>query len=158
MGDKISEIKKLESEPKIIKNLFNKEEINEFLNLYKSLPITVHNKKQNVIKKRWLQGFNKKLEKIFYDRLQNEIGNFKMDNLKDENGKDILGLIQESYAPIGLHVDGGFELNNQIYKQSLIPLTSVGSTVIFKNRYYEGSTSFTQDPDELKKKNYHIYV
>ena len=153
MGDIISEIKKLESEPKIIKNLFNKEEINEFLNLYKSLPITVHNKKQNVIKKRWLQGFNKKLEKIFYDRLQNEIGNFKMDNLKDENGKDILGLIQESYAPIGLHVDGGFELNNQIYKQSLIPLTSVGSTVIFKNRYYEGSTSFTQDPDELKKKN-----
>ena len=153
MGDKISEIKKLESEPKIIKNLFNKEEINEFLNLYKSLPITVHNKKQNVIKKRWLQGFNKKLEKIFYDRLQNEIGNFKMDNLKDENGKDILGLIQESYAQIGLHVDGGFELNNQIYKQSLIPLTSVGSTVIFKNRYYEGSTSFTQDPDELKKKN-----
>ena len=153
MSDKISEIKKLESEPKIIKNLFNKEEINEFLNLYKSLPITVHNKKQNVIKKRWLQGFNKKLEKIFYDKLQNEIGNFKMDNLKDENGKDILGLIQESYAPIGLHVDGGFELNNQIYKQSLIPLTSVGSTVIFKNRYYEGSTSFTQDPDELKKKN-----
>ena len=153
MGDKISEIKKLESEPKIIKNLFNKEEINEFLNLYKSLPITVHNQKQNVIKKRWLQGFNKKLEKIFHDRLQNEIGNFKMDNLKDENGKDILGLIQESYAPIGLHVDGGFELNNQIYKQSLIPLTSVGSTVIFKNRYYEGSTSFTQDPDELKKKN-----
>ena len=153
MGDIISEIKKLESEPKIIKNLFNKEEINEFLNLYKSLPITVHNKKQNVIKKRWLQGFNKKLEKIFHDRLQNEIGNFKMDNLKDENGKDILGLIQESYAPIGLHVDGGFELNNQIYKQSLIPLTSVGSTVIFKNRYYEGSTSFTQDPDELKKKN-----
>ena len=153
MGDKISEIKKLESEPKIIKNLFNKEEINEFLNLYKSLPITVHNKKQNVIKKRWLQGFNVKLEKIFYDKLHNEIGNFKMDNLKDENGKDILGLIQESYAPIGLHVDGGFELNNQIYKQSLIPLTSVGSTVIFKNRYYEGSTSFTQDPDELKKKN-----
>ena len=153
MGDKISEIKKLESEPKIIKNLFNKEEINEFLNLYKSLPITVHNKKQNVIKKRWLQGFNEKLEKIFHDRLQNEIGNFKMDNLKDENGKDILGLIQESYAPIGLHVDGGFELNNQIYKQSLIPLTSVGSTVIFKNRYYEGSTSFTQDPDELKKKD-----
>ena len=153
MSDKISEIKKLESEPKIIKNLFNKDEINEFLNLYKSLPITVHNKKQNVIKKRWLQGFNVKLEKIFCDKLQNEIGNFKLDNLKDENGKDILGLIQESYAPIGLHVDGGFELNNQIYKQSLIPLTSVGSTVIFKNRYYEGSTSFTQDPDELKKKN-----
>ena len=44
-------------------------------------------------------------------------------------------------------------MNSQIYKQSLIPLSSVGSTVIFKNRYYEGSTSFTQDPEELKKKD-----
>ena len=75
-----------------------------------------------------------------------------MDNLLDENGKDIYGLIQESYAPIGLHVDGGFELKNHIYKQSLIPLTPVGSTVIFKNRFYEESTTFTQDPEELKKK------
>ena len=41
--------------------------------------------------------------------LKKEIGNFKMDNLQDENGKDIYGLIQESYAPIGLHVDAGFE-------------------------------------------------
>ena len=47
----------------------------------------------------------------------------------------------------------GFELKNQIYKQSLIPLSSVGSTVIFKNRFYDCSTSFTQDPEELKKKN-----
>ena len=52
-----------------------------------------------------------------------------------------------------MHVDGGFELKNQIYKQSLIPLSSVGSTVIFKNRFYDESTSFTQDPEELKKKN-----
>ena len=153
MNIKINDIKELESSPKVIKNLFSKEEINEFLKLYNDLPTTVHNKKQNVIKKRWLQGFNQKLEKVFYERLEREIGNFKMDNLKDDNGKDILGLIQESYAPIGLHVDGGFELNNKIYKQSLVPLSSVGSTVIFKNRYYGGSTSFTQDPDELKKKD-----
>ena len=76
-----------------------------------------------------------------------------MDNLLDENGKDIYGLIQESYAPIGLHVDAGFEAKSKVYKQSLIPLTPVGSTVIFKNRFYEGSTNFTQDPEELKKKN-----
>ena len=50
-------------------------------------------------------------------------------------------------------MDAGFEVNNQIYKQTLIPLSSVGSTVIFKNRFYNGSTSFTQDPEELKKKN-----
>ena len=153
MNNLISEIKKHESPPKVIENLFNEEEIQEFLKLYQNLPITVHNKKQNVIKKRWLQGFNKNLEKIFRERLEKEIGSFKMDNLKDEEGRDILGLIQESYAPIGLHVDGGFELKNQIYKQTLIPLSSVGSTVIFKNRYYDGSTNFTQDPIELAKKD-----
>ena len=154
MNEKIDDIKKLESPPKIIKKLFSEDEINEFLKLYEKLPTTVHNKKQNVIKKRWLQGFNINLEKIFRERLENQIGNFKMDNLKDEKGKDIYGLIQESYAPIGLHVDAGFELNSHIYKQSLIPLSPVGSTVIFKNRYYDGSTSFTQDPEELRKKNF----
>ena len=153
MREKIQEIKKTESPPKIIKNLYSKEEIQDFLKLYKDLPVTTHNKKQNVVKKRWLQGYSEKLEKLFLERLKKEIGDFKMDNLLDENGKDVFGLIQESYAPIGLHVDGGFELKNQIYKQSLIPLTPVGSTVIFKNRFYEMSTSFTQDPEELKKKN-----
>ena len=153
MNSITKEIKKQESPPKVIKNLFNDNEIQDFLKLYHDLPITVHNKKQNVIKKRWLQGFNLNLEKIFQERLEKEIGSFKMDNLKDEEGKDILGLIQESYAPIGLHVDGGFELKNQIYKQTLILLSSVGSTVIFKNRYYEGSTNFTQDPKELGKKD-----
>ena len=39
-------------------------------------------KKQNVIKKRWLQGYNKNLENMFYERLRNEIGEFKMDNLQ----------------------------------------------------------------------------
>ena len=153
MRKELEKIKKSESPPEVIRNLYSKEEIKEFLNLYADLPTTVHNKKQNVIKKRWLQGYNEKLEKIFYERLKKQIGDFKMDNLKDENGKDIYGLIQESYAPIGLHVDGGFELNNQIYKQSLIPLTPKGSTIIFKNRFYEESTTFTQDPEELKKKD-----
>ena len=101
MNTKIEDIKKNESPPKIVKNIFNQEEIDSFLKLYTDLPTTVHNKKQNVVKKRWLQGYNKNLEKIFCDRLKNEIGDFKMDNLKDENGKDIFGLIQESYNPIG---------------------------------------------------------
>ena len=153
MDSKIEQIKKTESPPKVLKNLFNKNEIDKFLKLYNDLPITVHNKKQNVIKKRWLQGYSEELEKIFCERLKKEIGDFKMDNLQDEKGKDIFGLIQESYAPIGLHVDAGFEYKNQIYKQSLLPLSPIGSTVIFKNRYYGGSTTFTQDPEELKKKN-----
>ena len=57
-------IKKLESTPKVIKNLYSKDEIEEFLKLYKDLPTTVHNKKQNVIKKRWLQGYSEKLERL----------------------------------------------------------------------------------------------
>ena len=51
MSNKIENIKKNESPPRVIKNIFNKDEINEFLKLYNDLPITVHNKKQNVIKK-----------------------------------------------------------------------------------------------------------
>ena len=133
MHKNIDTIKKLESPPKVIKNLFNNNIIEKFFNLYKNLPTTVHNKKQNVIKKRWLKNYSEELEKLFYEKVKNEIGDFKMDNLKDENNEDILGLFQESYNPIGLHIDGGFNLNDLIYKQSLIPLTPVGSTVIFKS-------------------------
>ena len=55
MHNKLNEIKKNESPPKVIKNLFSKDEINKFLSLYEQLPTTNHNKKQNVIKKRWLK-------------------------------------------------------------------------------------------------------
>ena len=51
MNKNINEIKRLEGSQKIIKNLFSKSEIEKFLKLYNNLPITVHNKKQNVIKK-----------------------------------------------------------------------------------------------------------
>ena len=152
MHKKIEEIKKNESSPKVIKNIFSKEEINKFIKLYKELPITVHNLKQNVIKKRWLIDYGKELEELFYKKLKNEIGDFKYDNLKTDNGNDILGLFQESYNPIGLHIDGGFNFEDLIYKQSLIPLTPVGSTVIFKNRFYGQSTNFTTDKNELEKK------
>ena len=83
------------------------------------------------------------MEELFSNRLKNEIGDFKYDNLKTNDGNEIFGLFQESYNPIGLHIDGGFNFEDLIYKQSLIPLTSVGSTVIFKNRFYGQSTSFT---------------
>ena len=153
MHKNLDEIKKLESSPKVIKNLFTKNEIEKFLDLYRKLPTTVHNKKQNVIKKRWLKNYNEELESIFYKRVKNEIGDFKMDNLKDPDNNDILGLFQESYNPIGLHVDAGFNLDEIIFKQTLIPLTSKGSTVIFKNKFYGSSTNFTIDENELKIKD-----
>ena len=149
----IDKIKQLESSPKIIKNLFSKNEIEEFIKLYKKLPTTVHNKKQNVIKKRWLKDYNMELENLFYKKVKNEIGDFKMDNLKDEKNENILGLFQESYNPIGLHVDAGFNSDEIIYKQTLIPLTSKGSTVIFKNKFYGSSTNFTIDENDLKVKD-----
>ena len=153
MHTQIEKIKKNEGKPIILKNIFSKDEIQKFINLYNELPITVHNKKQNVIKKRWLYNFGSELEELFYNKLKNEIGDFKYDNLKSEDGKDILGLFQESYNPIGLHIDGGFDFNNLIYKQSLVPLTPIGSTVIFKNRIYGKSTNFTIDENELNIKN-----
>ncbi len=153
MHKNIKKIKSLESSPKIIKNLFNNNEIERFLRLYEKLPTTVHNKKQNVVKKRWLKNYSEELEGLFYEKVKNEIGDFQMDNLKDENNEDILGLFQESYNPIGLHVDAGFNLNEIIFKQTLIPLTSKGSTVIFKNKFYGSSTNFTIDKNELKEKD-----
>ena len=152
MHTNLEKIKKLESSPKVIKKFFNQEEINEFLDLYKKLPTTVHNKTQNVIKKRWLLDYNKNLEKLFVDKLKNEIGDFKMDNLKTDNDNDILGLFQESYNPIGLHSDSGFNMKDIIYKQTLVPLTPVGSTIIFKNKFYGSSTNFTLDKKELEIK------
>ena len=153
MREQIDKIKEDEGKPIVLKNVFNRDEIEKFLQLYENLPITVHNKKQNVIKKRWLSNYGEDLEKLFYKKLSNEIGDFKYDNLKSEDGKSILGLFQESYNPIGLHIDGGFDFKDLIYKQSLIPLTPVGSTIIFKNRFYGQSTNFTIDKDELKKKD-----
>jgi len=153
MHKNIDKIKKLEGPPQIVKKLFSKTELDKFLELYNKLPTTVHNKKQNVIKKRWLKNYSNELENIFIDKVKNEIGEFKMDNLKDENNEEILGLFQESYNPIGLHVDAGFNLDEIIFKQTLIPLTSKGSTVIFKNKFYGNSTNFTIDESELKVKD-----
>ena len=54
----------------------NKSEIEKFMTLYEKLPVTTHNKKQNVIKKRWLQGYDQDLEKLFCQKLAKEIGNY----------------------------------------------------------------------------------
>ena len=72
MHKEIDKIKELEGSPKIIKNLFSKDEINKFLELYEKLPTTVHNKKQNVVKKRWLKNINQELsDNIFNLNLYN---------------------------------------------------------------------------------------
>ena len=51
MHKEIEKIKRSEGKPKVLKNIFNNQEISKFIKLYEELPITVHNKKQNVIKR-----------------------------------------------------------------------------------------------------------
>ena len=147
----INEIKKLESPPKIIK-LFSSKEIKDILDLYFSLPERTFNKKQNIRKKEWIQNYNKELDKIYFNKLKNVLGDFKMDTLKSESGEDFYGIFHESFSPLTLHVDSGFDENTIIYKQIITPLYSFGGTVFFKNRWYGKSTSFTVDKDELNFK------
>ena len=147
----IDEIKKLESLPKIIK-LFSDQEIKNISELYNSLPVTVHNQKQNIIKKRWLQNYSKSLDTMYISKLKEVLGEFKMDNFKSEKGEDFFGLFHESFSPLKLHVDSGFEEKDIIFKQVVTPLSPIGETVIFKNRWYGKSTSFTIDENELKFK------
>ena len=146
----IKKIKQFESPPKIVK-IFSEKEIKNLIELYNALPLTTFNKKQNVMKKRWLQGYNKNLESLYKVKLKEVLGDFKMDNLQSEKGEDFLGLFQESFDPLDIHVDSGFA-NNIIYKQLVTPLAPIGGTVIFSNRWYGRSTTFTIDDEELKFK------
>jgi hypothetical protein len=136
MHENLDRIKSLEGSPRVVKNFFNSNEIEKFLKLYSKLPVTVNNLKQKVIKKRWVAGFDAELENILRDKIKLEIGDFIMDNINEKDGTENLGLFQESFNPIGLHVDGGFNLKDIVYKQTLLPLSDKGETIIFKNRYY----------------------
>lgn len=147
-NERNNEIKKLEGSPKIVQ-LFSSKQIQDILDLYNSLPVTTHNKKQNIIKKRWLQNYNKSLDDLYLNKMGEALGEFQMDNLRSDDGKDFYGLFHESFSPLKLHVDSGFQDNSIIYKQVVTPLSPIGETVIFKNRWYGKSTSFTIDNAEL---------
>ena len=145
----LDKIKSLESTPKIVK-IFSEKEIKMMQELYEALPETAFNKKQKVRKKGWIPNYNKELDKIYINKLKDVLGDFKLDTLKSDSGEDFYGLYHESFSPLPLHVDTGFNKEAIIYKQAITPLSSYGQTVIFKNRWYEESTSFTIDEQELK--------
>ena len=150
----LDKIKENESPPKIV-NIFSEKEIKMIQELYADLPERVFNKTQNVRKKTWVQNYNKELDKLYFDKIKSVLGDFKMDTLKSESGEDFYGLFHESFSPLPLHVDSGFDEKVIIYKQVVTPLSSFGDTVVFKNRWYGRSTSFTIDPEELKFKPKH---
>jgi len=147
-------IKNHESNPLIIKNFLKKEEIKKIQDLYKDLPIEINNKRQKINKKKWITSFYLNLQKKIIQKIKKKIGNFKLDNPKTKNGFESFGLFQESYKPVNLHVDTGFDFKKIIFKQILLPLSSKGETVVFKNRFYGCSTTFSTDPRELKAKGY----
>ena len=150
----IEEIKKFESKPFIINNFLNEEEIKYFQKLYKLLPVEIDNKRQKIIKKKWSNKFNHELQNKYTSKLKEIIGNYKMDNPDTKEGSASLGLFQESFMPVTLHVDTGFDFKKIIYKQTLLPLSGEGETIIFKNRFYGCSTTFSIDPKELSAKGY----
>ena len=150
----LDKIKENESPPKIV-NIFSEKEIKMIQELYADLPEKVFNKTQNIRKKAWVQNYNKELDKLYYDKIKSVLGDFKMDTLKSESGEDFYGLFHESFSPLPLHVDSGFDEKAIIYKQVVTPLSSFGDTVVFKNKWYGRSTSFTIDPKELKFKPKH---
>ena len=145
----LDKIKSLEGPPKKV-NIFSEKEIKMMQELYEDLPERTYNKQQKIRKKTWEQNYNKELDKIYFNKLKEILGDFKMDNLKSKSGEDYYGLFHESFAPLPIHVDSGFNAEDVIYKQVVTPLVPVGDTIFFKKRWYGKSTTFTVNEDELK--------
>ena len=150
----IKKIKQLEEKPFIIKDFINSNEIENFIKLYKELPIEINNQRQKIIKKKWSKKFFPYFQMIYKKKLKSIIGDFEMDNPTTKDGEESLGLFQESFLPVTLHVDTGFEFDKVIYKQMLMPLSDNGETIIFKNRFYGCSTTFSINEKELSAKGY----
>tara|TARA_B100000315_G_C14324026_1_gene472154 strand:- start:46 stop:741 length:696 start_codon:yes stop_codon:yes gene_type:complete len=144
----LDKIKSLESPPKKV-NIFSEKELIMIRDVYNALPERTFNKKQNVRKKVWIQKYNKELDKIYFNKLKEALGDYKMDNLKSETGEDYYGLFHESFGPLPMHVDSGFDEESIIYKQVITPLSPIGDTIFFTKRWYGRSTSFTNNKDEL---------
>ena len=147
----LDEIKSLESPPRKV-NIFSEKEIKMIRELYDDLPERVYNKKQNIRKKAWIKNYNKELDKIYFNKIKDVLGDYKMDNLKSQTGEDYYGLFHESFSPLPIHVDTGFHAEDIIYKQVITPLTPIGDTIFFKKRWYGRSTTFTNNPEDLKFK------
>ena len=154
MLKKTKQIKKNETSPVIIKKILTKNQIKIIKHLYKNLPVEINNRRQKIIKKKWVRSYYSNLQKIILKKIKKKIGNFKLDNPKNKEGLESFGLFQESYKPVGLHADTGFDSKKIIFRQFLLPLSEKGETVIFKNRFYGCSTTFSIDPKELKAKGY----
>tara|TARA_B110000967_G_scaffold209549_1_gene266208 strand:- start:2735 stop:3430 length:696 start_codon:yes stop_codon:yes gene_type:complete len=154
MHRQINKIKKYEAKSFVIKKFLTKAQIKKIQILYKNLPIEIYNKRQKIIKKKWPIDSLLELQRLFVKKIRKKTGYFKTDNPRTKEGYKSFGLFQESYKPVNVHVDTGYDFKKILFKQFLLPLSSKGETVIFKNRFYGCSTTFSIDPKELKAKGY----
>ena len=92
----LDKIKSLEAPPKKV-NIFSEKEIKMIQELYVSLPERTFNKKQNIKKKAWIQNYNKALDKIYFNKLKDFLGDFEMDNLKSDSGVDTTGFFMKVF-------------------------------------------------------------
>ncbi len=150
----LEKIKSFEQKPYVIKNFISLDEVKLFQKLYNELPVEINNRRQKIIKKKWTLNFYPELQEKYIKKLKFLIGDFTMDNPKCKNNFDSLGLFQESYKPVSLQVDTGYDFQKILYKQTLLVLSENSETIVFKNRFYGCSTTFSIDPKELSSKGY----
>ena len=132
----IDKIKKNEAKPFIIKNFINKKEIENFQKLYFTLPVEINNQRQNIIKKKWSNNFFPELQELYKNKLRSVLEECSMDNPKTKDGQESLGLFQESFKPVSLHVDSGFDFDK--LKSFYLPETKATALRISRELGYEG--------------------
>ena len=57
---------------------------------------------------------------LIYLDLRVRTEGYNLDTLKSEAGEDYFGLFHESFAPLTLHVDSGFDEKSIIYRSKLL--------------------------------------
>ena len=85
----LEKIQSYEQKPYVIKNFISSDEVKLFQKLYNELPVEINNRRQKIIKKKWSVDFDVNLQKIYLDKLRLNLDNFKMDNPKTKDGKDV---------------------------------------------------------------------
>ena len=116
----IDKIKSFEEKPFVINNFVDEDEIKIFQSLYDKLPIEINNTRQKIIKKKWAEDFYIDLQKKYIEKLSSFLKDFKMDNPETKDSKKSLGLFQESFLPVSLHVDAGFDFEKIIGLQNTL--------------------------------------
>ena len=67
--ENINLIKKVESDPEIVK-LFDNQDISKILKFYEKLPLATFNEKQQIKKKHWTLGVDKKMDDFIIHKIK----------------------------------------------------------------------------------------